>query len=62
MAVNNASMTSIYLIQDIHLVLRRRTNRDGYEFIWKIDQRWVKGNRNPDLVVYENNQRSGSVD
>ena len=41
-------------IQDIHLVLRRHPNGDGYEFIWKIDQRWVKGNRNPNTVVYDN--------
>lgn len=58
MVGNNVLLPSGYsLEQDIHLVQRRRSDGNGNEFIWKIDQRWVKGKRDPNTVVYKINPR-----
>jgi hypothetical protein len=51
--VTDVYLYCLTLLQDIHLVLRRRAGGHGSELIWKIDQRWVKNNRNPNTVVYE---------
>jgi hypothetical protein len=39
------------LTQHIHLILQRRPG-GGTQLAWKIDQTWVKNNRDPENVVY----------
>jgi hypothetical protein len=37
--------------RDVHLALQRVGDGDGWKLIYRLDQRWVKNNRDPENIV-----------